>query len=243
MTKTLYYRNVYEEYALDEILIENIDASIPDSLREYWGNKKIKNLQNLAFHATSLLRLQGHDSSRKQTRPIGPKPQNQRTKTWSSHKSGRNAVRSGSASSSSISKGNISGMQVLEMSHNASQSLPASTDASSLLVVCLKILSTMANAAYCRVCLSKNHKKSQCTFIKGESRNASTSCCNANTEQVQKCPTFGRDRSGQAAFRNRYRPYRHRSSYETKVSTTTQGNSAQPLRACETKSEGSVESL
>lgn len=55
MTKILWSGDVYEEYTLNEIFIEGLDASIRHSVRESWKNKKNANLHELAFHATSLL--------------------------------------------------------------------------------------------------------------------------------------------------------------------------------------------
>lgn len=56
--KTLRCRDVYEKYALNYIYIEGFDSSICHSMREHWEGKKKASLQDLAFHATSLLRLQ-----------------------------------------------------------------------------------------------------------------------------------------------------------------------------------------
>lgn len=58
------------------------------------------------------------------------------------------------------------------MSHTTSYSFPASAYALPSLMASLDALSTMNNAAYCRVRLSKSHKTSKCTFIPEGKRKA-----------------------------------------------------------------------
>lgn len=117
---------MYKEYALNEIIIKGLADSIRHSIRQYWENKKDGNLHDLMFHAKCLEILQGHDIKSKQTKLIGPEPQNQREKPWSSQKLDINAVRNGSTSSPSASMRNNSGTPVVAMSHNATHSSPAS---------------------------------------------------------------------------------------------------------------------
>lgn len=50
VTKTLCYGELYQEYALKEIFIEGLDASIRHRMREYWRNKNDTNLHDLTFH-------------------------------------------------------------------------------------------------------------------------------------------------------------------------------------------------
>lgn len=57
--KALWYGDVYEEQDLNKLLIEGIDESIKQWMRGNWTTQKIARLQNLEFHATSLLQLQG----------------------------------------------------------------------------------------------------------------------------------------------------------------------------------------
>lgn len=88
VTKTIRYRDVPEEYVPHKTFKEFPNARICDSVREYWRNKKDASLHDPAFHASSLLRLQGQDVKSNLTSPAGPKLQKQRGKLWSSHKSG-----------------------------------------------------------------------------------------------------------------------------------------------------------
>lgn len=78
MTETLWCGDVYEKYALNKILIEGLDASIRQSMREQRRNMKDANLHVLAFHVVSLLRMQGRDVTSKRTNPIESKSENQR---------------------------------------------------------------------------------------------------------------------------------------------------------------------
>lgn len=83
---------MFGEYALNEIFIERLDALICHSMCEYWGNRRDANMHDLAFHATSVLSMQGHDVKSKLTNPSGPKPHNPCGKLWLSNESGINAV-------------------------------------------------------------------------------------------------------------------------------------------------------
>lgn len=61
LTKSFRCKNLYEGNALNEILIKGFDASIRHSMRKYKEGKKEASLHDIAFHATTLLELQGHD--------------------------------------------------------------------------------------------------------------------------------------------------------------------------------------
>lgn len=75
VTKTLRFEHMYEKTDLNEIFIEDLDASIRHSVREYWRGKNKANLHNLVSNATSLFRLQGHDISSKGTNQSNIKQQ------------------------------------------------------------------------------------------------------------------------------------------------------------------------
>lgn len=170
MAKTLDFRHVHEEQALNDIIFEAHDASIQDSMREYWANRMDANQHDLATHTTSLHLLYGHDVTSRQTKPTEPKPENQRGKTWSSPNSCINSVMRRSTSSPPASTRSISSTPVLAMNHAAPQSSPSSSNAFSLLATIIGALSTIYSTAYCVVCLSKNRKTSQYTFLPEESK-------------------------------------------------------------------------
>lgn len=67
VAKTLRCEDVYGKYALNEMVIEVLDMSIQQSMVQCWGANKETTLQHLAFHATSLLRLQVRDMLFKET--------------------------------------------------------------------------------------------------------------------------------------------------------------------------------
>lgn len=115
-------------YALHGIFDKSLDAAIRHSMRASYGNKKDARLRKLAFQATSLLCLQGHDVATKRTNASGLKPQNQRKKPWTSHTSDINAMKSKSTSSSPAPTKDTFGKSVLAMGHAASQSSPTSSD-------------------------------------------------------------------------------------------------------------------
>lgn len=73
--KKLCSEGLYEEYALNESFIKVHDLVIRHSMREYWEGKKNSILNDLAFHATSWIRLQRHDVTSKQTSPTTNEPQ------------------------------------------------------------------------------------------------------------------------------------------------------------------------
>lgn len=77
-------------------------------------------------------------------------------------------------------------MPVLAVSHTASQLPSTFSDALSLQIASLNALSATENAAYCSVCLSKNHKTSQCFFILEEVKKAFTSFRDTNFKQFQR---------------------------------------------------------
>lgn len=164
-------------------------------MREYYWNNNDANLDQPAFHATSSLRLQGHDMTSRQTNATELKPQNQRRKPLSPYKSGVSPVKIGSSPSPSAFMINTSRTLVCAMSHAASQLSPKSSDELSLLVVRLNALLTMTNVAFCRVCMSRNHKTSQCSFIQKIKRDAFTSFCNANIQQLSTRAMRGNERS------------------------------------------------
>lgn len=163
VTKNLRCGDKYENYALNKIVIEGVDAWSRHIMREYWDNTKKANLHDLALHETSLLLLQRHDVTPKWTTTAETKQQHKShwEKPWSSQKPTVNDVRSGSTSSTLASSRDTSGTSVLENGHTASQSSNESSDALYLLIANLDALSTIANAFYCRQCLSKNHMTSQ----------------------------------------------------------------------------------
>lgn len=57
--KALRSGDVYGGHELEEIFIQKLDKSIRQCLRGYWGLRQLATLHDLAFHATSLLKLQG----------------------------------------------------------------------------------------------------------------------------------------------------------------------------------------
>lgn len=61
--------DVFEEFVLNEIFIEGFYSSVRQSMRVYWGVKKGKILQHIAFHVTLLLKLQERDIWFKSTQP------------------------------------------------------------------------------------------------------------------------------------------------------------------------------
>lgn len=67
---------------------------------------KKENLRDLAFYAKSLLRLQEYDVASKRTNRTRLKPQTRRVKLLLSHKSSKNALKSVSFSSNSVSTRN-----------------------------------------------------------------------------------------------------------------------------------------
>lgn len=136
----LCWGDVWEEWALIKILIEDPDASTRHSMHEFCSIKKDANQHDLAFHATSLLRLQGHDVTSKRTRPTELKIQNQRGKPWPSRTSGVNVVRSESTLKPSTSMTNTSGTQVLALDHTASQLFSVFSDILFLLIASLDVL-------------------------------------------------------------------------------------------------------
>lgn len=75
VTTSLGCEDVYEECVLNKIFIEGLDDSILHSMHEYRGGKKKANLQDPALHATSHLRLQGHDVACKKTNTSATKLQ------------------------------------------------------------------------------------------------------------------------------------------------------------------------
>lgn len=125
----------------------------------YWENKKSVHLSDLAFQTNYLLWLQRHDVMPKETNPAGPKPQNQREKLCSSLKLDINDVRSGSSSRPSAFTRNTSGRPALAEAHISSQLSHASSDELSSLIASLDVLSTMENAAECRMCLLKTTRR------------------------------------------------------------------------------------
>lgn len=109
-------------------------------------------------------------------------------------------MKSGSALSPPDSMRNTSGTSVLAIDHAAYQLSSASLDVLSLLVASLDALSTMDNAAYYRVCFSRNHKTSQCTFIPQEKKYAFTCFCDANFKICQHTSCTGTTNQDKKSF-------------------------------------------
>lgn len=85
------------------------------------------------------------------------------------------------------------------MLDTTTQSTPLSTTSS--LIASLNALSTMDNAAYCRVCLSKNHKTSQCIFIPEEKRQLFKHVHDSNIKQLPARADRTNNRSGQKTLK------------------------------------------
>lgn len=141
-----------------------LNASNRHSRRECWERKGAI-LNDVAFHTNSIPRQERHNAASQQTNSTGPKPQNQRGKPWSPHKSDLNAVGSGLTSCPSAFRRNTWSTRMLGTGHTASQSSPESSGELSLLSASEDALSTMENTVYSRVCLCQNHKTSQCTLL------------------------------------------------------------------------------
>lgn len=137
------------EYAINEIIIEGLDASIRRSMREYLRGKKEENIHDLAFHATSFPRLQGQDLASKRTNPAATRPQTNFGKPWTSHRSGVNDVRTNSIFRASAATRRTLGTLVVPL-NKTRQSTPP--NAISFLIESLDVLPTMNSASYCRVC-------------------------------------------------------------------------------------------
>lgn len=61
MAKTLWFGDMYVNYALNETFIEGRDVLKHQWLRVCWGMEKDANLPELEFHAASLFWLHRHD--------------------------------------------------------------------------------------------------------------------------------------------------------------------------------------
>lgn len=59
VTKIFRCEGLYQEYALNKIFIEALDASLRHTMREYCRDKNDANLHDIAFHATSYLVCRG----------------------------------------------------------------------------------------------------------------------------------------------------------------------------------------
>lgn len=59
VAKALWCEDVYEEHDLNKVFIKRLDMDIRQSMRGYWASRESASLYNLAFHPTSLLKLQG----------------------------------------------------------------------------------------------------------------------------------------------------------------------------------------
>lgn len=166
VTKTIRCGEVYDKYALSDLFVEGLNALVRQSMREYRGGRKEANFHGVAFHATSLLLLQGDDVTSKRANLSTAKQQEQRRKPWSSYISGVDDVQKESAFSHPASTRKTSGLPVMALS-KTSQSAPS--DAILLLITSLDALSTLKNAAHNKVCLSESHEILQCSFIQRKS--------------------------------------------------------------------------
>lgn len=122
--------------------------------------KKAK-LRDLAFYATLLLGLQGHDVRSKWTNLSTTKPQKKRGNPWIYHKLDVNAVQSGFTSNSSVSTKRVSRRLVVALDAKT-KSVPS--DAVSAMIASLEELSIRDKEGYCRVCLSKTSMTLQSTY-------------------------------------------------------------------------------
>lgn len=102
------------------------------------------------------------------------------------------------------------------------QSTPS--DVISPLIASLNALSTMHNATYCRVCLSKSHKTSQCIYIPEDKRKIFMRFLNSNFKQLPTRADPANDQSSRGGFRDRNRSFRGSTSQEAKVSTLAPRN-------------------
>lgn len=85
-SKTFLCEEVYQKCIFNLIFIKGLNVSILHSMQEFWDSKKDASLHNLAYHATSLLRLQRHNETSRQTESAANKQQIHRDKQWSSRK-------------------------------------------------------------------------------------------------------------------------------------------------------------
>lgn len=161
LTKTFRCINVYERIALNEIFIKGFDASPRQRMREYREGKKEASLQDNAFHATTLLKLQGHDRRSNWTNQFTKEPQTKCEKLYSFYKSGVSVVQSGATSSPSPFTKRTWDTALAALDTTA-QLTPSNTI--SLLIASLDALLATDSAVYSRVCLSRNHKSSHCNF-------------------------------------------------------------------------------
>lgn len=170
MTKIIRCGDVYEKYVFNEMLFEGLNVSIRHGMRKYWKGKKKAYLHDFAFHAKSLILLQEHDITSKRTSPSTSKQKTHRENPWFFHKSDVNVVRRSSSYCLPVSLRETSDTAVIALD-TTTQSTPS--EAISSLIASLDALSTMDDAAHCRVCLSKNHMTSQISFITKNKRKAS----------------------------------------------------------------------
>lgn len=133
----------------------------------------------------------------------------------------------------SFSEEHIEYTSVEDEPQNESQSSPASSDALFSLLAFLDALSMMNNAAFCRVCLSRNEKTSKNTIIPEGKKNAFSSYRDDNLKKLPTRPDHGNDRSGWRGFCLGLCDYCGTSFRETLVSMTVLGHSSQPSQARE----------
>lgn len=189
------------------------------------GGKKEAMLRDFAFHVTSLLTLKGHDATSRRSNPSANRAQNSRGKPCSFQNLGVNAVQCESTSSLSASTRRTSSMLVVTLDATT-QSTPA--DAVSLLIASLDALSTTDNVDYCRLCLSKNHKTLQCTFILEDNLKVISCLFDSNFKQLPTQADRTNDRSGRGGLCNKSRSYGGNISQETMVFMSDPENSFGP---------------
>lgn len=100
VAKALRCGDVYKEHDLNEIFIEGLDKSIRRSMRGYWASRETASLHGLAFHATSLLKLNGGQQGLPSCQ-AGVKPQN-RQAAWQASGKTINAITSSDLEITSI---------------------------------------------------------------------------------------------------------------------------------------------
>lgn len=164
--KILRCKDVFESYALNEILAGGLEQSIRYGMCEYLGAMKIATLNLPAFYATSLLRLQGKDITFK-SRPSASARQAatkhqipHRKSSWERLKADVQNLESRLSSGQMAASRHCSGRAVM-----AIDSCTTPTDTLSSLITSMDLLSTIDSTALCRVCPQEIHLTSRCPFL------------------------------------------------------------------------------
>lgn len=178
--KILSCDDAYEKFAVTEKFIKDSDVLTRHCMCVYRRGEKEPNLHSLVLYATTLLWLPWHDSTSKWPNPTTTKPLTDRGKPRRSYNLDVTSVQSEFISFPSAFKRWSSGKPAT-MLDSTPQSAPS--DAGLSLLVRLDASSTVENAAYWKVCFSKDSKP--CNMV--SSRRTGTKLSRASSTPTLNC--------------------------------------------------------